>query len=219
MVRGRPPLLYRVLAVPGGPLARLLFRPRVASRELVPVGGFVLASNHLSGFDSLALAYALYPRALRSMAKVQLFERPLLGPLVRGLGAFPARGGRDADGAVATSARLAGAGHPVVVFPTGARRRRDREHRPRTGAARAALQGGVPLVPAAIRGTDGWRRLRRWHVAFGPAVRLDALPANEAHAAREATTRLSQAIAELEAALDQGAGSGTTGPRTASGSS
>jgi 1-acyl-sn-glycerol-3-phosphate acyltransferase len=218
MVRSGP-LLYRLLAAPLRPVVRVLFRPRVHGREHVPSRGFVLASNHLSGFDSPALAYCLYPRALRSMAKVQLFERPLLGPLVRGLGAFPARGGREAEGAVATSARLASAGHPVVVFPTGARRRKDREHRPRTGAARAAIQGDVPLVPAAIRGTDGWRRLRRWHVAFGPPVRLDSLPAHEAHAAREATRRLWDAIAELEAALDQGAGSGTTGPRAASGSS
>jgi 1-acyl-sn-glycerol-3-phosphate acyltransferase len=219
MVRSRPPLLYRVLAVAGKPLAWLLFRPRVDGREHIPETGFVLASNHLSGFDSLALGYALYPRALRSMAKVQLFERPLLGPLVRSLGAFPARAGRDPGGAVAMSARLASDGHPVVVFPTGARRRTDREHRPRSGAARAALQGGVPLVPAAIRGTDGWRRLRRWHVSFGAAVRLDSLPAHEGQAAREATRRVWEAIAGLETALAQGAGSGTTGPRAASGSS
>lgn len=217
--RVRPPLLYRVLARVGRPVVGLLFRPRVHGTEHLPAAGFVLCANHLSGFDSSALAYALYPRGLRSMAKLQLFERPVLGPLVRGVGAFPARGGDDPRGAVATAARLAQTGHPVVVFPTGARRRKDREHRPRTGAARAALQGDVPLVPAAVRGTDGWRRLRRWHVAFGPAVPLDDLRADESDAAQEATRRVWEAIAALEAALAQGAAPGTTGPRTASGSS
>ncbi|MDF2775515.1 MAG: hypothetical protein K0S86_5016, partial [Geminicoccaceae bacterium] len=68
-----------MLAAVGKPLARLAFRPRVRGREHLAAGGFVLGANHLSGFDSLALAFALYPRAFRSMAKVQLFERPLLG--------------------------------------------------------------------------------------------------------------------------------------------
>jgi 1-acyl-sn-glycerol-3-phosphate acyltransferase len=84
-----------VLAAVGKPLARLAFRPRVRGREHLAAGGFVLGANHLSGFDSLALVFALYPRAFRSMAKVQLFERPLLGRLVRSLGAFPARGGTN----------------------------------------------------------------------------------------------------------------------------
>ena len=188
-------------------------RPRVVGREHLPTGGFVLASNHLSGFDSLALAYALYPRALRSMAKVELFERRLLGPLVRQLGAFPAESGAAVDAA----AELALAGHAVVIFPTGARRRKDREHEPRTGAARAALRAGAPLVPAAVHGTERWRRLARWHVALGPPVRLDDLRSDDPDAAQAATRRLWQAIGELEGSLAQGTGSGTTGARTASG--
>jgi 1-acyl-sn-glycerol-3-phosphate acyltransferase len=115
----------------GKPLARLAFRPRVRGREHLAAGGFVLGANHLSGFDSLALAFALYPRAFRSMAKVQLFERPLLGRLVRSLGAFPARGGDEPGGAVATAARLARWGEPVVIFPAGARLCKD----PRAAAA------------------------------------------------------------------------------------
>jgi len=84
----------------GKPLARLAFRPRVRGREHLAAGGFVLGANHLSGFDNLALAFAPYPRAFCSMAKLQLFERPLLGRLVRALGAFPARGGDEPGGAV-----------------------------------------------------------------------------------------------------------------------
>lgn len=132
-----------MLAAVGKPLARLAFRPRVRGREHLAAGGFVLGANHLSGFDSLALAFALYPRAFCSMAKVQLFERPLLGRLVRALGAFPARGGDEPGGAVATAARLVGWGEPVVIFPAGARLRKDPQRRPRTGAARAAIQAGV----------------------------------------------------------------------------
>jgi len=137
-------VLYRVAVALLRLPVRLAFRPQVRGLEhLPPRGGFVVASNHLSGFDVLALAYALAPRVLRFMAKNQLFARRFLGPLIRRLGAFPAHGS---------------------------------EHRARGGTAYAALAGGVPLVPVALAGTDGWRRLRRWRIALGPTVRLDDLP-------------------------------------------
>ena len=159
----------------------------------------MLSANHLSGADSVALACALYPRVLRSMAKAQLFSRRPLAALLRALGGFPVTS-RDPRAALAAAAAHAGAGDVVVVFPEGARRRRDRVHQPRTGAARVALHAGVPLVPAALRGTDGWRRLTRWQVAIGAPVRLDDLAADAA-GARDATRRLWDEIAALEASL------------------
>ena len=189
--------LYRFAAVLCRLLGRTVFRADVRGVERVPPGGFVLGANHLSGFDAVAIGGALAPRPLRYMAKRQLFGRPLLGPLVRALGGFP-----SVDG-VGPAIELARAGQGVVIFPEGARRRLIRRHRVRTGAARIALEGGVPLVPAAIRGTDGWRRLRRWRLAFGPPVPLDDLRGTEpAKAAREATERLWNAIVALEAQLD-----------------
>ncbi len=194
-------ILYRLAVTLSRPVVRLLFRPRVHGLEHVPAGGgFVLCANHLSALDTWALAYALFPRELRSMGKVELFERPLLGRLVTSLGAFPARRGDGAEGAVATAARLARAGNVVAIFPEGARRRPDREHRPRTGAARTALAAGVPLVPAGIRGTDGWRRFRRWQIVFGSSIPLDDLHAlGPIQAAREMTRRLWEAILALGA--------------------
>jgi 1-acyl-sn-glycerol-3-phosphate acyltransferase len=189
-------MLYRFVRSLAWPLARVLFRPRIHGREHVPrAGGFVLCANHLSGVDTFALAYAL-PRRLRSMGKPQLFRRPLLGPVVRALGAFPARGGDAQDGAVATATRLAAGGEVVLIFPEGARRRPDRVHRPRTGAVRIAIAAGVPVVPVALRGTEGWRRLSRWEVMFGEPIRLepDADP-------REATAHLWEAVSALEATL------------------
>jgi 1-acyl-sn-glycerol-3-phosphate acyltransferase len=196
-------ILYRLAAFVARPLVRVLFRPRVRGVEHVPrSGGYVVAPNHLSGFDAFALTYPLYGRTLRNMGKNQLFRRTFLGPLVRSLGAFPAQAEEGLPGGVELAASLARAGEVVVIFPTGARRRSDKEHRPRTGAARTALEAGVPLVPAALRGTDGWRRLERWRIAFGPPVPLEDLRAEDAaRAAREATLRLSEAIGSLERAL------------------
>jgi 1-acyl-sn-glycerol-3-phosphate acyltransferase len=169
----------------------------------VPVnGGFVVSPTHLSGFDTLAVACALAPRPVRNMGKNELFRRPLLGPFVRSLGAFPARDERALPGGVPAAAALATGGAAVAIYPEGARRR-GRERRPRTGAARTALAAGVPLIPAAIRGTDGWRDRRRWGIAFGAPVDMRDLDGrDENQAAREATLRLWTSMKDLEAELE-----------------
>jgi len=175
------------------PLIRLLgtaFRARVDGAERLPeTGGFVLAANHLSGFDAFAIAQALGSRPVRTMAKDELFARPVLGPVVRAFGAFPAHAG-----GTALASELAADGAVVVIFPEGMRRR-SRTLRPRAGAARTALAAGVPLVPVAVCGTDGWRRLRRWRVAVGDPIALDDIDGD----AREATRRMWSSIVALEA--------------------
>ena len=100
---------------------------------------------------------ALFPRRyLRFMAKSELFWFPL-GPFISSCGAFPVRRGERDLEAVETAIRLCREGHIVVMFPEGTRRekglRKRHEARWRSGAARIALEAGVPLVPAGIAGT------------------------------------------------------------------
>ena len=192
--------LYRPIAFVSRPLVRILFRPVVHGLELLPAeGGFVLSSNQLSNLDGWALAYALQPRQPRWMGKAELFK-PVLAPFVRGMGIFPVRRGEGDRGAIETAVRLARAGCVVGIFPEGTRRRKGLRKRsvarPHSGAARVALEAGVPLVPAAIRGTECLTRLRQWHIRFGSPISLDDLP--ERREAREATARLWSTICALE---------------------
>ncbi len=196
-------ILQRLLVAVGRPLVWLIYRPRVRGRELVPAGrGCVLCPTHLSGFDAIAVLYALAPRPVRNMAKNELFRRPLLGPLVRSLGAFPAHDEDGVAGGVLAAAVFADRGDAVAIFPEGARRH-GRDRRPHTGAARVALAAGVPLIPVALRGTDGWRERRRWQIAFDAPVDVgDLAGLGEDAAAREATRRMWDAVKRLEAELD-----------------
>ena len=201
----RPTPLYSLLAAGSWPILHGVFRYRAAGTEHLPrSGGYVLAASHLSNLDPWALGLALWPRRfLRFMAKSELFWFPL-GALIAACGAFKVRRGRADLEAIETAVALARDGHVIAMFPEGTRRkkglRKTRQAHAHTGAARIALDAGVPLVPVGIRGTDGLRSLEAWRVRYGAAVAVDDLrELPPAEAARIATERVMAAIADLEA--------------------
>jgi 1-acyl-sn-glycerol-3-phosphate acyltransferase len=92
------------------------------------------------------------------------------------------------------------------MFPEGTRRekglRKRHEARWRSGAARIALEAGVPLVPAGIAGTADLSHLAKLRVVFGDPIAVDDLAEMSVDdAAHLATDRLSAKITELEASL------------------
>ena len=203
----RPSPLYLAIGYATRPLIELLLRPKAAGVEHVPrEGGFVLAANHLSNFDPWAIGLPLFPwRFLRFMGKSELFWWPL-GTIIGAGGAFKVRRGMADTAAIDTAVQLARDGHVVVMFPEGTRREKGlvKKWQPRahTGAARIALEAGVPLIPAAIKGTDRLRRLGPLRVAYGEPISLDDLRERDpSDGAQEATDRLMAEIARLEAAL------------------
>jgi len=199
--------MYSAVAVISWPVLRLVYRLRQRGVENLPKeGGFVLACNHVSSFDPWPLGMPLWPkRQLRFMAKSELYWWPLT-IVLNGAGAFPVRRGQRDAQAIETAVELVREGNVVAMFPEGTRRTKGLvkrfEARPRSGAARIALEGGVPLVPAAVAGTDGLTRLARLRVAYGPPVDIDDLRGEDvALVSQEATERLMERILELEASL------------------
>jgi len=198
-----PAPLYSFVAIVSWPALRGLFRLAEHGVEHLPAeGGFVLAANHTSNFDPWPLGLPLWPkRQLYFMAKAELFN-PILGPPLRAGGAFPVRRGEADVEAVQKAVEICRGGGVVAMFPEGTRRRKGLrkkfEHKPRTGAARIALNAGVPLVPAALKGTDRLSRLAKLKVAFGepvPVADLDGRPHRVAY--QIATERLMERIYAL----------------------
>jgi 1-acyl-sn-glycerol-3-phosphate acyltransferase len=186
------------------PVVYGLYRFEYRGYEDVPAaGGIVLASNHNSNFDPWPLGAAFYPnRYLRFMTKSELFWWPLK-VMLGWAGAFPVRRGEADVQAVQTAVELCREGHVVVMFPEGTRRRkglRKRKHtKARAGAALIALRAGVPLVPAAVLGTDRLSRLARMRVYYGAPIPVDDLQGVELReAAQIVTERLMTEIARLE---------------------
>lgn len=198
-----PTPFYNFVAFVTWPLLHGAYRLDARGLENLPSeGGFVLSANHTSSFDPWPLGMPLWPRRqLYFMGKSELFN-PVLAPMLRASGAFPVRRGERDIQAIETAVQLCKDGKVVAMFPEGTRRekglRKKHEHRPRTGAARIALAAHVPLVPAAIKGSDRLSHLAKLKVAYGEPVPLDDLEGLAPHdAAQEATDRLMERIYAL----------------------
>jgi len=203
----RPSPFYLFVGAISWPIVRWLFRLRDEGVENLPrEGGYVLAANHTSNLDPWPLGLPLWPkRYLRFMAKSELFWWPM-GPIITAGGAFPVRRGERDVEAIQTAVELTRKGHVVAMFPHGTRERKGlvKKYQPRshTGAARIALLAGVPLVPAAIRGTDRLIRLGPLRVRYGKPIEVDDIDArDQSERARIATERLMVEIARLKESL------------------
>jgi 1-acyl-sn-glycerol-3-phosphate acyltransferase len=205
------PLFRRVI---GGlrPMMLGATRREWAGGEYIPrEGGFVLAANHLSFVDPLALGHFLvdHGRAPHYLAKSSLLEVPGLGAIIRGTGQIPVhRNTQRAGDAFTAAVQAVRAGACVVVLPE-ATLTRDPELWPmsaKSGAARIALDTGCPLIPVALWGTQEvlWPYRGRvphvlprktMRVLAGPPVDLSDLDAPyDGRILRIATDRLMAAI-------------------------
>lgn len=143
------------------PLARAVYRPHVEGRKNVPpTGAVILASNHLSFLDSMAIPIAA-PRPVHFLAKSSYFEGTgLKGAVSRefftSVGAIPVRrgAGKAALDALAQQRQLLEEGLAVALYPEGTRSTDGRLYKGRTGVAFLALQTGAPVVPVGLIGTD-----------------------------------------------------------------
>lgn len=129
---------------------------RIEGSERIPADGpCLLASNHISYFDPIAVAFVTdrAGRRVRTMTKVELFEHWIMGPIMRGFGNIPVdRGSADARALELAAATLA-AGECVVVYPEGTLSGNLEPMAGRTGVARLAKAAGLPIVPLGLWGT------------------------------------------------------------------
>jgi 1-acyl-sn-glycerol-3-phosphate acyltransferase len=186
---GRPTL--------GGAL-RAIVPLRIYGSERVPrTGGIVLALNHFSWLDPPAFGAAC-PRNIRYMAKSELHEVAGIGALIRSFGTFSVRRGESDREAVRLMRRCVQEGDALGLFVEGTRQRSGVPGEVKPGAAMVALQERVPIVPAAIHGSQFWKpwNLEPVSVAWGRPLSFDGLPAN-AKGYREASAEIEREVHSL----------------------
>lgn len=188
------------------------YRLRVTGRQHLPTeGGFLIAPNHASFLDPLAIAAALPPSLRRRTCwagwSAIMHRGPVWRAVSRALRVFPVDPDHDLGRALRLAARVLEAGDVLVWFPEG-RRTRDGSLQPfRHGVGVLLEQVPVPVVPARIDGTfAAWPPHRRWprvaalSVTFGRVQSPAAL--RERGSGDDSAGRISNALAQSVAGID-----------------
>jgi 1-acyl-sn-glycerol-3-phosphate acyltransferase len=144
------------------------------AEHAAPGRAFVLAANHRSHFDLLALMTA-FPLRFRALAKSELFRIPVFGWALHAVGHIPVdrrprRRSRRKNPVFHGARRVLAKGNVVLVFPEGTRNRHPGSEPLlpfRSGAFRLAREAGVPVLPAAILGGDKVLPPGGWFVRSG----------------------------------------------------
>ena len=194
----RTDAVWAVGRVTIGTVVRLIAPLRVYGAERMPRdGGLVVAVNHFGWIDPPALG-AASPRTLYFMAKVEAHRVPGLGQLMRSFGAFPVRRGESDRDAVRTMRQIVRDGQALGMFPEGTRQTSGVPGSVQPGAAMVAITEDVPVIPAAIHGSQHWRlgNFKPVSVAWGEPMTFDGLPRG-GRGYREASLEIERKIREL----------------------
>lgn len=163
-----------------GSLTRLVTSIRVYGKERVPrEGGGILAVNHLNFIDVPVIG-TMCPRRLVFVAKSELFEVPALGQLIAAHGAVAIRRGESDRDALRRMRQAVRENELLGLFVEGTRQMSGVPGEAKPGAAMIAISEGVPVVPAAIHGSQDWKLGTRSKVslAFGEPMRFAEYPRN-----------------------------------------
>ncbi len=176
--------------------ARLVFaaqglRFTVLGSEHVPrTGGAVMVVNHIGYLDFAYAGLAARPasRLVRFMAKQEVFDHRVSGPLMRGMRHIPVDREAGANSFRAAVAALR-AGEIVGVFPEATISRSFELKEFKAGATRMASAAKVPLLPTVVWGShrvwtkDHPKRLGRTRVPITISVGAPLDPPRGADAA------------------------------------
>lgn len=133
------------------------WRIRTFGWEHIPVSGpAVIASNHVGYLDFVFVGVAARERKrlVRFMAKKEVFEHKIAGPLMRGMKHVPVDRFADARASIDISVAALKRGELIGMFPEGTISRSFVPREGKTGAARMAMEAGAPLIPCAVWGTQ-----------------------------------------------------------------
>lgn len=131
-------------------------RIRMTGQEHIPEkGGALLAINHVSFVDYIMAGYpaAERGRLTRFMAKREVFEHPVGGPVMRSFHhiSVDREAGQESLRVAAEKLR---AGELVGIFPEATLSRSFMIKELKTGAVRLAADAEVPLIPVVLFGTQ-----------------------------------------------------------------
>jgi 1-acyl-sn-glycerol-3-phosphate acyltransferase len=120
----------------------------ITGREKLPTGPKIVVANHTLTTDTFVLP-KVFPEKLHFLVQSELFTLPIAGKVLALADQIPVFTGRGQEALAAACEKLS-QGKNIALFPEGILNHGNGLQRAHTGAARLAIQSGVPLVPIGI---------------------------------------------------------------------
>jgi len=135
-------------------------------------GGAILSINHVGYLDFALTGTAALPtgRYVRFMAKKEVFDNKLAGPLMRGMHHICVDRSSGSASFVA-ALRALRAGEIVGIFPEGTISVSFEIKELKSGAVRLAMAAGVPVIPTIV-----WGSQRIWTKKVKRNLRREKIP-------------------------------------------
>lgn len=129
------------------------------SRNIPHEGPVLIASNHISAYDTIFLPWAVIRhnplQMLWAPAKEELFENTFLRLIYLSWGAFPVRRKRDVRaGRVLNDLLL---DQKVMLFPEGTRHKDGRLGQGNRGVGKIIYDTRPAVIPTALTGVNRWK--------------------------------------------------------------
>ncbi len=147
-------------------------------------GGVLLASNHISGYETVFLPWAVIRHLPLQMvwapAKEELFTNPFLGGLFRSWGAFPVRRGRDIKAGDNIAHLLET--EKVMLFPEGTRHKDGKLGKGNRGVGKLIYDSRPVVIPVTLSGLNTWKFPgfgQKAKVVFGSPIDVSDLLSQE----------------------------------------
>lgn len=168
-------MLYKLFRFFFRILFKLLFRLEAKGvNNIPPHGAVILCSNHISLWDPPVVGTPL-PRMVHFMAKAELFDVPVLGPVIKRLGAFPVKRGGVSKDSIKATLMLLRSGEMLGIFPEGSRNTKNGSAK--KGAATFALKSSATVIPVAIKGN--YKLFQKMQISYGRPIDLDQIQSDD----------------------------------------
>lgn len=140
--------------------ASTINRFRIKGSEHIPAsGGVLIASNHISAYETIFLPWAVIGRYSMQMlwapAKEELFAKPFQRLIYTSWGAFPVKRGRDVRAGRVINELLKD--QKVMLFPEGTRHKDGVLGKGNRGVGKIIFDTRPVVVPTALAGLNNWK--------------------------------------------------------------
>ncbi|MCH5316927.1 MAG: 1-acyl-sn-glycerol-3-phosphate acyltransferase [Eubacterium sp.] len=159
------------------PLFKVLYKLKFKGLENVPTDKnerYIVAINHTSALDPVFVAIPKNVPPLHFMAKIELFQNPIVGWVIEHLYGFPVRRGKGDTSAIEYGEKIIEEGHVMAICPEGTRVK-DKDGVPqkaKSGVALIAKATKASVLPVAICCNGPIKAGKQVTVSYGKMLTL-----------------------------------------------